>query len=344
MNGTNLITGFRDGYSLRLANGQRWHIMASDETKPFIDKLTSIMELRTCEPNGYPKLIFIQGELGVELTPPTCSSNVDILEGLPRDGWNVLNLGALKLWSHCDRPDVICEIRTEKNHDLDIIRMWLSLHPIYRRAQNSGGLPMHAALVVRNGKGVLLAAPGETGKSTCCRRLPPPWQALCDDETLIVRVEQNSYAVHPFPTWSEHLLGHSKRTWNVQRKLPLNAIFFLEKSEADVAIPMGQGEAAISIYQSATNICQRSWKNLSQKEERMLKKELFDNACEISSTVSAFKLKVSLKGRFWEEIENVLPRVSQRHISPSKGKSLSEEISTDSINFKILSRRNDCSE
>jgi SynChlorMet cassette protein ScmC len=306
MNVKNRILKNNNGFSLRLANGQRWHIVGSNEIKPLIEKLTAVMELKTCEPNGYPRLIFIQRESDEELEPPTWNRNVDVLEGLPRDGWNVRNLGALKLWSHRDVPDIICETRPERNHDLDIIRMWLSLHPIYRRAQDSGGLPMHAALVARNGIGVLLSAPGATGKSTCCRRLPLIWQALCDDETLIVQDGQQKYWAHPFPTWSNLLRNRSEHTWNVQQSLPLSALFFLEQGETDIAIPIGQGEATILITQSARDIWQRSWRNLDFEEDRVLRNKLFNNACQLAKTIPAFSLRVSLNGRFWEKMEKVL--------------------------------------
>jgi SynChlorMet cassette protein ScmC len=306
MNVKNRILKNNDGFCLRLANGQRWHIVGSKEIKPLIEKLTTVMELKTCEPNGYPKLIFIQRESDEELEPPTWSRNVDILEGLPRDGWHARNLGALKLWSHRDVPDVICEARPERNHDLDIIRMWLSLHPIYMRAQDSGGLPMHAALVVKNRIGVLLSAPGATGKSTCCRRLPLIWQALCDDETLVVQDNQKKYWAHPFPTWSNLLRKRSEHTWNVQQHFPLSAMFFLEQGETDIAIPVGQGEATILITQSARDVWQRSLRNLNNEQERALRNKLFDNSCQLAKAVPTFSLRVSLNGRFWEEMEKVL--------------------------------------
>jgi len=295
-----------NGFNLQLANGQRWHIVGSNEIKPLIEKLTTIMELKTCKPNGYPKLIFIQRQSDEELEPPTWSRNVDILEGLPRDGWNVRKLGALKLWYHNDVQDVIYETRPERNHDLDIIRMWQSLHPIYKRVQESGGLPFHAALVEHEGMGILLAGPGEAGKSTCCQRLPHPWLALCDDEALIVKDKRKGYLVHPFPTWSELLRNRCHQTWNVQQFFPLSALFFLEKAKIDEIIPIGQAETSIYSYKSSLNVCQRSWRNLGQEEERMHKNKLFDNACELAKAVPAYKLRVSLKGRFWEEIEKVL--------------------------------------
>jgi len=295
------------GYFLKLANDQAWHIISTKGTRSWVEKLALIMELKACKPNGYPKLIFIQQESSKEgYKAPLYRLSPNIIGGLPNHGWKVHNFGAIQIWSHHDVPDVICEIKQVKHHELDIIKMWLSLHPIYDQAQNSGGLPLHAALVSQNGKGILLTAPGDTGKSTCCNRLPSPWQALGDDETLIVRDDQEKYRVHPFPTWSDLLWKRSERTWNVQRHLPLSAIFFLEQGDTDKVYLIGQGEATIGIYQSAKQVCQRSWRNLDQEEERAIKKQLFDNACQLAKAVPSFTLHVSLSGRFWEEMEKVL--------------------------------------
>jgi SynChlorMet cassette protein ScmC len=184
--------------------------------------------------------------------------------------------------------------------------MRLSLYPIYERALNSGGLPFHAGVVERDGKGVLLAAPKNIGKSTCCRRIPRPWNALCDEETLIVQDAQRQYLAHPFPTWSDYLTRGSNRTWNVQRYIPLAAIFFLEQAEADKVIPLGQGEAAALMNQSAMQVCVRNWMNLDGEKMRAFRKKLFDNACELTWAIPIFKLRVSLTGRFWEEMEKVL--------------------------------------
>jgi SynChlorMet cassette protein ScmC len=265
------------------------------------------MELEACRPTGCPKLIFIGCESGKDRGgEPISRLDRNVQEGLPRSGWTAHNLGLLQLWSHPYVPDVICQIGCGEGHELDIIQMWLSLYHFYQQAQDSGGLPLHAALVERNGNGVLLAGSGNAGKSTCCRRLPPSWQALCDDETLIVRDGQKRYHAHPFPTWSDYLCERSEPTWNIQRHLPLSAIFFLEQSETDEVISIGQGQAAIFIHQSATHVCQWRWINLDCEEERSLRKKLFGNAGELAKVIPAFKLRVSLNGRFWEEMEKVL--------------------------------------
>jgi len=300
-------TKLKASYCLRLANGQGWNIVATEEVKLWVEKLASIMELNTCKADGYPKLVFVQREPSKgEFENPIDRLDQSTQGNIPKDGWRVHRLGVLRLWYHDHVQDVICETEPDKNHDLDIIRMWHATHPIYQRAQKLGGLPFHAALIERNGKGILLAGHGGAGKSTCCQYLPHSWHVLCDDETLVVLNDQKEYFAHPFPTWSDYLWKRSERTWNVQQNLPLSAIFFLKQADTDEAVPIGQGEAAIFINQLAMDICQRNWRGLEQVEERALRKKLFDHACELGKAVPAYKLKISLKGRFWEEIEAAL--------------------------------------
>ncbi len=306
----NIITPTPKGehpYGLRLADGQAWQIMATPRAESWLENLASIMGLRAYQSNGSAKLIFHREEPENKRWG-TPLENLDPKNelGLPSSTWKVDDLKAVKLWSHPCVPDVICEIGCENDHTLDIIRMWLALHPIYQRAQESGGLPLHAALVARNGMGVLLAAQGGVGKSTCSRRLPPRWRALSDDETLVVRDDQKRFFAHPFPTWSDHLWRGSTQTWNVQKHLPLSAIFFLEKADTDKVVSLSQSQAAVSINESATEVCRRGWRNMEQNRQRRAKEQLFSNACELAKRVPAFKLRFSPNGRFWEEMEKAL--------------------------------------
>ncbi len=292
---------------LQHGNGQGWIICAEEGAKQIVRELSIIMELNTKESNGYskdPKLIVVK-QMQSRRFGRADMYPIDVIkqESLPENGWKVYDLKYLQLWFHRDVEDVICEIKEEKGYFG--IRMALSLIPVYLRAQKKGGLPFHAGLVELKGQGVLLAGPGNIGKSTCCSRLIPPWQAHCDDEVLIVRNDFKEYLVHPFPTWSEIVLERSKQTWNVEKYFPLSAIFFLEQAETDEVIPIGQGQAAILINQSVTQVG-RGWSNLGPYDETQHKKKFFDNACEMAKIIPAFILRVSLTGRFWEEMEKVL--------------------------------------
>jgi len=238
--------------------------------------------------------------------------------------WKVQNLERMKIWSHASSPHLICEIGAEDHFDLDLIRMWRATYPIYQRALEAGGLPFHACLAGRDGAGVLLAAPGGGGKSTCARRLPPAWKALCDDEALLVRDKEGRYFVHPFPTWSNFFWKREDRTWNVQEYIPLSAVFFINKGKKDEVIPMGGGEAAARMYQAAEQVCLRNWRYFSVEEERGEKEKLFANACRLAQKIPAFTLHVSLQGQFWKEVEKVI--FKERHQSQQKSSFLAKPV------------------
>ncbi|MEK7397557.1 MAG: SynChlorMet cassette protein ScmC [Candidatus Poribacteria bacterium] len=297
---------------MRLANGHGWYITATEESRTWVDRLANIMELETCEVSEYPKLIFVRGNSSKNHAEETLCNDALSIKQFSMNGWELHDLGATRFWIHHDVPDVICEIGYKKDckydcdYEYDIVKMLQSLYPIYQRELNSGGLPLHAGLIERKDKGILLAAPGGTGKSTCCRRIPPPWHPLCDDETLIVFDGMGQYIVHPFPTWSERIQKRSERTWDIQQHIPLSAIFFLEQAKNDEVISIGQGQAAILINQMANQVCYRNWKNLDLEKQALFRKELFSNSCELAKKIPAFILRVSLSGQFWEEIESVL--------------------------------------
>jgi SynChlorMet cassette protein ScmC len=111
---------------------------------------------------------------------------------------------------------------------------------------------------------------------------------------------------HPFPTWSNYLWKLSDTTWNVQQHLPLSAIFFLEQATTDEVMPIGRAQASVRITESATQIYQATLSNLVSEEGRATKERIFENASALAGTIPAFTLRVSIEGRFWEEMERVL--------------------------------------
>lgn len=297
----------KEGYYLRLANGQGWQITAAAGVEFWLKQLAHIMELQECEPDGYPRIIFAPKQTEKESNGgPVGHLHPKLKEGLPANGWEPHDFVWLQIWSHREVPDFICEMGSQEGDEQEILKMRMALQPIYQRIQDSGGLPLHAALLERNGLGVLLAGSGSTGKSTCCSRVNGPWRALCDDEALVVRDNSKGYLVHPFPTWSDYFNNRSKQTWNVQHYLPMSAIFFLEQAEADQVTPLGQGLAAALLYESAAQVCARNWVNLNREGLSIVRKRLFENVCDLATEIPVFKLQMSLEGSFWEEMEKVL--------------------------------------
>jgi SynChlorMet cassette protein ScmC len=82
--------------------------------------------------------------------------------------------------------------------------MCIILDPIFMQVIDTGALPLHAGLVEREGRGALLAGPSGIGKSTCCAKIPAPWNAHSDDETIVLRDSIGRFVAHPFPTWSDN--------------------------------------------------------------------------------------------------------------------------------------------
>jgi SynChlorMet cassette protein ScmC len=287
-----------------MANGQSWALVASLEAKPWLEKLASIMKLKRGESVYKNKLIFVRSY------PRSLASISDVLENeiTSDNGWKRDFIGSLSIFSRAGDADLICDLGDEGDENLEYNKMWQALYPIYLHAVASGGLPLHAALVEREGKSYAIAAPGGIGKSTCSRRIPPPWRALCDDEVLIVRDPAGAYQAHPLPTWKEYIYYHSNRTWDVQYHRPLNGIFFLVQSDADGVEPIGGGKATTFIYRSASQVFYKSWLTMNPDNRPAIRVQTFENARRMAKTIPSFLLKASLTGSFWEKIDEAVLR------------------------------------
>lgn len=175
-----------------------------------------------------------------------------------------------------------------------------------REAQTRGGVLIHGALAERNGVGVILAAPGGTGKTTASNRLPTPWRSLCDDTTLLVRDPHGGYWAHPWPTWSRFLDGGPGGTWDVQSAVPVKGIFFLTQAVENRAERVGSGQAVSLLAECVRQASMFMPMGLFKEEVRALYLERFNNLCGVARVIPAYILRISLTGAFWREIEQAL--------------------------------------
>ncbi len=260
-------------YRLKLSNGQGWNILSDEPNRAWTERFASILNLPTVtsEEESF-MLTFVRNQEGKSLR----------------------------------NTEIHIEVPANLNRKASIYTMWKSVLPIYKQAITVGGIPVHSALIEHEGKGFLLAAPGGTGKTTCCNRLPANWNARCDDETLLVwNGGGNSYNGHPFPTWSNFYMDRPPWDWEVERCLPVNGIFFLQQSKIDSVEFLGQGKSAALIYQASAQICRRMWNELDFNQSEELKKHIFLLAGNVARQIPAFILNVSLDGMFWELIADV---------------------------------------
>lgn len=293
----------RIGYTLSLADGTLWFIAGDTQLEEWVDRMAIIMNLKQGDGNRSQFLDFIHkndSEKPVELK--IGAKGPELPDGIscPVD----LQFNDMGMSTH-----LTCEIDNSGKGVIDYINMSYSLYPIFCRNLIKGGLPLHSSLIEFQGRGILLAGPGDTGKTTCCSRLPENWKPMCDDETLVVFNKKQTYHAHPFPTWSNYFWERSEPTYDVQYALPVSAIFFLEQHATDEVISLGQGESAAMICQSSMQMFARFLRNTDKESKSKHLSTIFSNACQMAKAIPAFKLRVSLNGRFWEKIETVLIKV-----------------------------------
>jgi hypothetical protein len=280
-------------YDLVLADGSRWGIAAgNEEAISIVSQLGCIMQLRMCsgvmEPSNHGNL----HRLLVQIDENTSVSDWYFPLASKNDGVVVCVLRPSEFWGG---PYV------------NLVRLSLILA---HEAQARGGVLIHGALAERDGIGVILAAPGGTGKTTASNRLPVPWCSLCDDTTLVVRNPQGDYWAHPWPTWSRFLDGEPGGTWDVQKAVPVKGIFFLVQAGKDRVDRVAPAQAVGLLGQSVEQVSAFMASGLCKEELRSLHLEQFNNLCTLAQVVPTHTLRISLTGTFWQEIEQTLGRTS----------------------------------
>ena len=188
-----------------------------------------------------------------------------------------------------------------------IVLLWLILKPFYLHCFSNGGLPVHAASASLNGHGIIIAASGDTGKTTTVRRLPYPWRELGDDSALLLP-ENNKFRLYPLPTWSEFIYGgnHSV-SWNIGKGTDIAGIFFLKQSEQDRTERLPSTIGIMSLYHSAMEVAGELKKDIT----RELNTKIFETAGDITSKVPTLFLHATLTGKVWESIEQQLQITSE---------------------------------
>ena len=278
---------FTHSGSLTLADGSSWAIAAEDSCGADIGRsLAQSMQLTTASQSAQKLLILKNGLLSKESIQSLISEN------------------KLQYPAHGNR--ITCQLHPAVNNDILAVQLMKLSLLFCCEAEARGGLLVHGGLAEKDGLGVVLAGPGDVGKTTASRRLLPPWRSLCDDCTLIVRDKDGIYHAHPWPTWSTFMFGGSGGSWDVQYSVPLHAIFHLVQSEKDYVEPLGQGKAACLLNESTEQAWLGFSFELESQTRRALSLQRFDNICELVKSIPAYLLQISKEGPFWEKMAQVL--------------------------------------
>jgi hypothetical protein len=279
-------------HSLILADGTRWEIAAGDagdeEAAAIVSQLGEAMQLRVTQGASEPHYHGNLCRLRVHVAAHTSVADGFVPLASKNDGIVVVSLDPCDHWG---------------GPYFNLVRLSLIFA---REAQARGGVLIHGALAERDGMGVILAAPGGTGKSTASDRLPAPWRSLCDDTALVVRDPQGNYWAHPWPTWSRFQDGGPGGTWDVQSAVPLKGIFVLAQAVENQVERVGPGHAVSLLVECVGQASTYMIPGLFKEELHALHLERFDNLCALARIIPVHVLHISLTGAFWQEINRAL--------------------------------------
>lgn len=288
----------------RLLDSQSWGIRPGNGTGAWADAFAGLLGFGPLE--GLP-----DNTIRLERIPPESVTG----DGCPRAphgcdgaGWHVRRSPFLEVWRCPSVREVVCGLHETADFLHVREQMRCTLFPVYDLTVRRGGLPLHGALVEHDGRGVLMVGRSGVGKSTACRRLPEGWNPLCDDLSLAVRVPGGGFAVHPLPTWSAVGANLEKRAWDVKRSIRLAAIFFLTQAAADEILPAGKAMATVILADAAMMIFESVRVREQSLEKKLLGGNVVANAAAMARSVPTYVLRLSLTGRFWEKIEEVLEK------------------------------------
>jgi len=196
-----------------------------------------------------------------------------------------------------------CEATVQTSSQISDIILPMLIH-----ATLNGGTYMHAATLLHRHRSECILLPGGSsqGKTTCANRVPPPWTSLCDDQSLVIRAKSNLHFVHPLPTWSNLYRNDGKKSWYVQDFKALNLISFLEASSVDAISRMTHLESTLMLNYLKPPRLDATLQYLPSSVQRQVNLKRYENACLLARSTPCFKLKTTLNGYFWKEIETVL--------------------------------------
>jgi len=219
-------------------------------------------------------------ELNVDLVAPGRITEEEDLSVRFESGRWLIERGDLRAeWEPASRRGRIMQSPNPYSIDaaLRIIHSLILAH--------EGGLLVHAASAVRNGKAFLFAGVSGAGKTTISR-LAPPDVTLLTDEISYLQRNGHGYVAHGTP-----FAGELARVGeNVQA--PLAALYLLQKGPENAIEPVRASEAARMLLENV----------LFFAHDPKLVSLVFESACELVSNVPVYRLTFFPDERIWEWI------------------------------------------
>jgi hypothetical protein len=152
-----------------------------------------------------------------------------------------------------------------------------------------GGLLVHAASAVRNGKAFLFAGVSGAGKTTISR-LAPPDATLLTDEISYLRVVRGRNG-HGYVAYGTPFAGELAKVGE-NAQAPLAALYLLQKGSENTIEPVKASDAARMLLENV----------LFFANDSELVSLVFESACEVVRNVPVYRLTFVPDERVWELI------------------------------------------
>ena len=291
--------------ALKLSNGVLYSFVASDNrSNTYISTLASTMNLTECADNGRKVLVYV-------------SDKISDTSGI--------------IHPENNHDPIICSVLPAYNQDIFFLQVQKIAQSVVADVIRNGGALIHGGLCSYMGSGAVMAGSGNVGKTTASNRLPAPWVSYSDDATLIIPAGNGGFNAHPWPTWSRFYWGGPGGIWEVKRSIPLTVLFFLRQSKTDYVNPISKDQAKAMLFDTIEHVTRLLKFNDKEKHEYI--EICFSNADKIISTVSAYRLGLSLKGEFWRGMEKVMPSFEKFEIPTYTEKHLLQEYNHKKVHF-----------
>jgi hypothetical protein len=117
---------------------------------------------------------------------------------------------------------------------------------LYKNLMNFDGIVLHSSAVVLDGQAYLFSGPSGIGKSThtslWCKYFKEEHPFILNDDMPIIRFVNNCFYAYGSP-WS----GKSNK--NVNKKVPIRAIIFLERSNSDWIYLLNRNQSLVYLLE-----------------------------------------------------------------------------------------------
>ena len=248
--------------------------------------------------------------LGLKSSRSVYPAKITIARLLPEDpvrteSWEVFGSPDAKVALHQENRHLVMGIPDEAETDEEVFAAGIKMLMVgISTLLSDQSLLFHAAVLVRDGQAVLVAASSGGGKTTTARRVPSPWFSPGDENCLVVIDGQGEYHVHVFPTVSIIATGMGGHSWNITPSYPLKGICVLKQADEDRIECCPYAEAILLLTDSIRQASQTQMSWMREPFRREVRNQWFGQACLLARKVPVYLLSATLTGRFWELLES----------------------------------------